>query len=91
MGDNPSDSAVNKYLQVWGTPNVFSLGAGAFPQNAGYNPFPVTGTPVLPGTCNAQGVGTVSDSFYSCPSGLGIVTHTIGSPRQIQMSLSFMF
>jgi hypothetical protein len=36
-------------------------------------------------------VGTVSDSFYSCPSGLGIVTHTIGSPRQIQMSLSFMF
>jgi gluconate 2-dehydrogenase alpha chain len=41
MGDNPTDSVVNKYLQVWGVPNVFSMGSGAFPQNAGYNP---TGT-----------------------------------------------
>jgi gluconate 2-dehydrogenase alpha chain len=41
MGDNPKTSVVNKYLQVWDVPNVFSLGAGAFPQNAGYNP---TGT-----------------------------------------------
>ncbi len=41
MGDNPADSVVNKYLQIWDVPNVFSLGAGAFPQNAGYNP---TGT-----------------------------------------------
>jgi gluconate 2-dehydrogenase alpha chain len=41
MGDSPKDSVVNKYLQVWDVPNVFSLGAGAFPQNAGYNP---TGT-----------------------------------------------
>jgi gluconate 2-dehydrogenase alpha chain len=38
MGDNPKDSVVNKYLQVWDAPNVFSMGAGAFPQNAGYNP-----------------------------------------------------
>ena len=37
----PADSVVNKYLQSWDVPNVFSLGAGAFPQNAGYNP---TGT-----------------------------------------------
>ena len=29
---------VNKFLQVWDVPNVFSMGAGAFPQNAGYNP-----------------------------------------------------
>jgi len=41
MGDNPRTSAVNKYLQVWDMPNVFVLGASAFPQNAGYNP---TGT-----------------------------------------------
>ncbi len=41
MGDDPKTSAVNKYLQVWDVPNVFSLGSGAFPQNAGYNP---TGT-----------------------------------------------
>ncbi len=38
MGDNPTNSVVNKYLQVWDVPNVFSMGAGAFPQNAGYNP-----------------------------------------------------
>jgi gluconate 2-dehydrogenase alpha chain len=41
MGTSPSDSVVNKYLQSWDVSNVFSLGAGAFPQNAGYNP---TGT-----------------------------------------------
>jgi len=60
-------------------------------QNAGYNAFPAQGTPVLPGTCDANGNGTVSGSFYSCPSGLGVVTHTIGSPRQIQMSLHLTF
>jgi gluconate 2-dehydrogenase alpha chain len=38
IGDNPRDSVVNKYLQVWGVPNLFSMGAGAYPQNAGYNP-----------------------------------------------------
>jgi gluconate 2-dehydrogenase alpha chain len=38
MGDNPTNSVVNKYLQTWDVPNVFSMGAGAFPQNAGYNP-----------------------------------------------------
>jgi gluconate 2-dehydrogenase alpha chain len=41
MGDNPTNSVVNKYLQSWDVSNVFSLGSGAFPQNAGYNP---TGT-----------------------------------------------
>jgi hypothetical protein len=36
--------------------------------------------------------GTLSPSeFYNAPGGLGIVTHTIGSPRQIQMSLRFDF
>jgi hypothetical protein len=29
--------------------------------------------------------------FYSCPTGLGSVTHTIGSARQVQMSLQFLF
>jgi gluconate 2-dehydrogenase alpha chain len=41
MGDNPSNSALNKYLQSWDVPNLFVQGATAFPQNAGYNP---TGT-----------------------------------------------
>jgi gluconate 2-dehydrogenase alpha chain len=38
MGDNPKNSVTNKYLQSWDVSNVFSMGAGAFPQNAGYNP-----------------------------------------------------
>jgi len=40
-GDNPKTSVVNKYLQSWDVSNLFVMGAGAFPQNAGYNP---TGT-----------------------------------------------
>ena len=69
----------------------FDIPGNEVSQNLFFNPFPDAGTPVLPGTCNAQGVGTVNDSFYSCPAGLGIVTHTIGSPRQIQMSLALTF
>jgi gluconate 2-dehydrogenase alpha chain len=38
MGDNPTNSVVNKYSQSWDVPNVFVTGAGLFPQNAGYNP-----------------------------------------------------
>ncbi len=41
MGSDPRTSVVNKYLQSWDVPNLFVTGAGAFPQNAGYNP---TGT-----------------------------------------------
>lgn len=41
MGTDPKNSAVNRYLQSWDVPNVFAVGASAFPQNAGYNP---TGT-----------------------------------------------
>ena len=41
MGGDPRTSAVNKYLQCWDVPNVFGVGANAYPQNPGYNP---TGT-----------------------------------------------
>jgi gluconate 2-dehydrogenase alpha chain len=41
MGTDPKTSALNRYLQSWDVPNLFVLGASAFPQNAGYNP---TGT-----------------------------------------------
>jgi len=41
MGAKPDNSAVNRYLQSWDVPNLFIVGASAFPQNAGYNP---TGT-----------------------------------------------
>lgn len=38
MGTDPETSAVNRYLQSWDVPNVFVMGASAFPQNFGYNP-----------------------------------------------------
>lgn len=38
MGTDPTTSAVNRYLQSWDVPNVFVMGASAFPQNFGYNP-----------------------------------------------------
>ncbi len=38
MGTDPATSAINRYLQVWDVPNVFVMGASAFPQNFGYNP-----------------------------------------------------
>lgn len=41
MGADPREAAVNNYLQMWDYPNVFVVGASAFPQNPGYNP---TGT-----------------------------------------------
>jgi hypothetical protein len=46
-------------------------------QNQFYNQFPVIGTP--------------PSSFYNPPSGLGVVNKTIGSPRQIQMTLQLIF
>jgi hypothetical protein len=57
-------------------------------QNAGYNAFPASGQPVLPSDCTNP---SSCNSLYSYPSGLGLVTHTIGSPRQIQMSLHLTF
>jgi len=41
MGSDPRTSAVNRYLQSWDVPNVFVVGASAYPQNSCYNP---TGT-----------------------------------------------
>ena len=52
-------------------------------QNQFYNQFPVIGTPPTP----ASGSG----SFYNPPAGLGVVNKTIGSPRQIQMTLRLIF
>jgi gluconate 2-dehydrogenase alpha chain len=41
MGNDPHTSVVNRYLQTWDVPNVFVIGASAYPQNASWNP---TGT-----------------------------------------------
>jgi hypothetical protein len=74
----------------------FDVPGNEVTQNADYNPFPTypnsapgAPTAVLPTGCGTQNASTTS--FYACPSGLGIVTHTIGAPRQIQMSLRLDF
>jgi gluconate 2-dehydrogenase alpha chain len=38
MGDSPASSAVNRYLQHWDMPNLWVIGASAFPQTAAPNP-----------------------------------------------------
>jgi gluconate 2-dehydrogenase alpha chain len=38
IGANHTDSVVNMYLQHWRVPNLFLLGAAAFPQNPSGNP-----------------------------------------------------
>ena len=67
-------------------------------QNFSYNPFPNAPSSysngVLPSasTCqNNPGASGGTSTFYSCPAGLGVVSHTIGSPRQVQMSLALKF
>ena len=40
-GTSPENSVVNKYLQSWDVPNLFVVGASAFPQISSFNP---TGT-----------------------------------------------
>ena len=57
MGTDPTTSAINRYLQSWDVPNLFVMGASAFPQNAGYNP---TGTVararLLVGRCDPEAI-----------------------------------
>jgi len=64
-------------------------------QNLAFSPFPVaqppygsSTTPTLASGCNTA---APSNGFYYCPTGLGQVVKTIGSSRQVQMSLSLLF
>jgi hypothetical protein len=68
----------------------FDVPGNEVSQNQNYNAFPSGGTTPLPTDCQPDGSQS-NTSFYNCPGGLGIITHTIGSPRQIQMSLTFDF
>jgi len=54
-------------------------------QNLFFSQVPIEGTnPVpTPATCSASGNFVGSSYFYQCPTGLGQVTKTIGSSRQI--------
>jgi hypothetical protein len=57
-------------------------------QNQYYNPNPVLGSASLPTGC---GTANQVNNFYNCPFGLGNVNKTIGSSRQIQMTLKLAF
>jgi hypothetical protein len=73
----------------------FDVPGNEVSQNQNYNPDPPAlsaGTSPLPTGCGTSSAASPGPGgLYYCPSGLGIVTHTIGSPRQIQMSLHFTF
>ena len=59
-------------------------------QNLFFNDFAPVGQPALPTSCDPA----TNQGFYSCPTvsgAFGQVNKTIGSPRQIQMSLRFLF
>jgi gluconate 2-dehydrogenase alpha chain len=64
MGADPQTSAVNKYLQSWDVPNVFVVGASAFPQNGGYNP---TGTV---GALTYQALEAIKTRYLKKPGAL---------------------
>jgi len=64
MGADPHTSAVNKYLQSWDVPNVFVVGASAFPQNGGYNP---TGTV---GALTFQALEAIKTRYLKRPGAL---------------------
>ena len=59
-------------------------------ENVNYNSFPSVGETPLPTGCAGNGSQT-NTSFYNCAAGIGVVTHTIGAPRQVQMSLHLDF
>ena len=71
-------------------------------QNQNFNGFPApagsygavapTGSTCATPAGQASANGNLNANyFYNCPTGLGVVTHTIGSARQVQMSLQFLF
>jgi hypothetical protein len=78
-------------FNVFNTPS-FDVPIDDVTQNRYYNGFPVAGTTPLPTiTCNSSPDNNANLGFYNCPQGLGNVNKTIGSARQIQMSLSVVF
>ena len=74
-------------FNVTNTPS-FDIPLDDVNQNQYYNGFPTQGTTPLPSGC---GTPNQTSGFYNCPFGLGNVNKTIGSARQIQMSLSVKF
>jgi len=88
-------------LDVYNLTNTssFDVPTNEVSQNASYSAFPAAGQPVQSSTnCATNPTGAANGNppgnpgaLYSCPDSLGLVTHTIGAPRQIQMSLHLDF
>jgi hypothetical protein len=77
-------------FNVFNTPS-FDVPIDDVTQNQYYDGFPTalpSAAGVLPTGC---GTSSASNGFYNCPQGLGNVNKTIGSARQIQMSLGLTF
>jgi hypothetical protein len=72
-------------FNVTNTPS-FDIPIDDVTQNQYYNGFPIAGTPARPTACDNTNAG-----LYNCPFGLGVVNKTIGSARQIQMTLNLKF
>ncbi len=88
-----TERATLKYsFDVYNLTNTasFDIPINDVTQNPNFNGFPVAGTPSTLSPCNDN---FEVSSVYFCPtvSGLGITNKTIGSARQIQMSLSLTF
>ena len=89
--------ALKYTFDVYNVTNTASLDVpgNEVSQNANYNSFPAglssPGISPLPTGCGTTSAAVGAGGLYSCPAGLGVVTHTIGAPRQIQMSLHLDF
>ena len=64
MGADPATTAVNKHLQSWDVPNVFVIGASAFPQNSANAP---TGTV---GALACWAADSIKDHYLKRPRAL---------------------
>ena len=72
----------------------FDVPGNEVAQNFNYNSFPgalPAGTSPLPTGCGTPSAATGAGGLYYCPASLGVVQHTIGAPRQVQMSLHLDF
>ncbi len=79
------------FFNITNTPS-FDIPIDDVTQNENFNGFPIAGTPALPTVvCNANPDQGNNKGFYNCPQGLGVVNKTIGSQRQMQMSLKLTF
>ena len=81
-GDRPFTSAINRYLQSWDVPNLFVMGASAFPQNAGYNPTGTVGRAcLLVGRCDQESIPQEPGTSRPCLRTLHAGSRESRSPR----------